>query len=102
MTREVWKHEGDDVRARLAVILLCFLSVSSVAAQAQTTKSDFFKTSDGVRIHYLEAGSGRPIVFIPGWTMPAWIWQKQIDEFSKKYHVIAVDPRSQGESDKPT
>jgi len=33
--------------------------------------------------------------------MPAWIWQKQIDEFSKKYHVIAVDPRSQGESDKP-
>lgn len=34
--------------------------------------------------------------------MPAWIWQKQIDEFSKKYHVIAVDPRSQGESDKPT
>jgi microsomal epoxide hydrolase len=34
--------------------------------------------------------------------MPAWIWQKQMDEFAKKYHVIAVDPRSQGESDKPT
>jgi non-heme chloroperoxidase len=28
--------------------------------------------------------------------------QKQIDEFSKHYRVIAVDPRSQGESDKPT
>jgi microsomal epoxide hydrolase len=81
------------------VILLCILSVPIV--QAQATKSSFFKTSDGVRIHYLEAGSGRPIVFIPGWTMPAWIWQKQIDEFSKNYHVIAVDPRSQGESDKP-
>jgi non-heme chloroperoxidase len=93
------------VRARLAVVLLCILSVSSLEALAQTTqttKSGFFKTSDGVRIHYLEAGSGRPIVFIPGWTMPAWIWQKQIDEFSKKYHVVAVDPRSQGESDKPT
>jgi non-heme chloroperoxidase len=75
------------------------LSVPSVVAQA--TKSGFFKTSDGIKIHYLEAGSGRPIVFIPGWTMPAWIWQKQIDEFSKKYHVVAVDPRSQGESDKP-
>ena len=55
-----------------------------VSVVAQAAKSDFFKTSDGVRIHYLEAGSGRPIVFIPGWTMPAWIWQKQIDEFSKK------------------
>ena len=92
------------MRTRLAAILLCLLSVSSVLAQttATTTKSGFIKTSDGVRIHYLEAGSGRPIVFIPGWTMPAWIWQKQIDEFSKGYHVIAVDPRSQGESDKPT
>jgi non-heme chloroperoxidase len=87
------------MRTRLAVILLCILSVPIV--QAQATKSGFFKTSDGVRIHYLEAGSGRPVVFIPGWTMPAWIWQKQIDEFSKNYHVIAVDPRSQGESDKP-
>jgi microsomal epoxide hydrolase len=76
------------------------LSVPSILAQ--TTKSAYFKTSDGIRIHYLEVGSGRPIVFIPGWTMPAWIWQKQIDEFSKKYHVIAVDPRSQGGSDKPT
>ena len=34
--------------------------------------------------------------------MPAWIWQAQIDGLSKKYRVIAVDPRSQGESDKPT
>jgi microsomal epoxide hydrolase len=71
-------------------------------AVAQTAKSDFFTTSDGVKIHYVEAGSGRAVVFIPGWTMPAWIWQKQIDEFSKKYHVVVVDPRSQGESDKPT
>ncbi len=87
------------MKTRLTLILLCILSVPLV--MAQTTKSEFFKTSDGIRIHYLEAGSGRSIVFIPGWTMPAWIWQKQIDEFSKKYHVIAVDPRSQGESDKP-
>ncbi|MFZ3371034.1 MAG: alpha/beta hydrolase [Candidatus Sulfotelmatobacter sp.] len=87
------------MRTRLAVILLCLVSVPGL--RAQTTKSSFFKTSDGIRIHYVEAGSGRPIVFIPGWTMPAWIWQKQIDEFSKTYHVIGVDPRSQGESDKP-
>jgi microsomal epoxide hydrolase len=90
------------MRTRLDVILLCILSAPAILAQAANTKSGFFKTSDGVRIHYLEAGSGRPIVFIPGWTMPAWIWQKQIDEFAKSYHVVAVDPRSQGESDQPT
>jgi len=83
------------------MILLCIQLVPAIVT-AHGTKSGFFKTSDNIRIHYLEAGSGRPIVLIPGWTMPAWIWQKQIDEFSKKYHVVAVDPRSQGESDKPT
>jgi non-heme chloroperoxidase len=87
------------MRVRLAAILLCILSLPSLWAQA--AKDGFFQTSDGIRIHYLEAGSGQPIVFIPGWTMPVWIWQKQIDDFSKHYHVIAVDPRSQGESDKP-
>jgi non-heme chloroperoxidase len=90
------------LKTRLTVILLCsFLVPNLVAQTAAPAKSAFFKTSDGISIHYLEAGSGRPIVFIPGWTMPAWIWQKQIDEFSKKYHVVAVDPRSQGESDRP-
>ncbi len=88
------------MKTRLATILICLVILPSLFAQAP--KSAFFKTSDGVNIHYLDSGSGRPIVFIPGWTMPAWIWQKQIDEFSKKYHVIAVDPRAQGESDQPT
>lgn len=88
---------------KLAVITLCIASASVAFAQSTAeTRSGFFKTSDGIRIHYLEAGRGQAIVFIPGWTMPAWIWQKQTDEFSKNYHVIAVDPRSQGESDQPT
>ena len=87
------------MRAILIAFLLCVLRVPD--AVAQVAKSGFIKTSDGVHIHYVEAGEGRAIVFIPGWMMPSWIWQKQIDELSKRYRVIAVDPRSQGESDKP-
>jgi non-heme chloroperoxidase len=84
-------------------LFISFLMFFTALTVAQTKQSNaFFTTSDSVKIHYIEAGSGRPIVFIPGWTMPAWIWQSQIDELSKKYHVIAVDPRSQGESEKPT
>lgn len=77
------------------------MTLCVLGAWAQTPKSGFFTTSDNVRLHYLEAGSGPAIVFIPGWTMPVWIWEKQIAHFAPKYHVIAVDPRSQGESDKP-
>jgi non-heme chloroperoxidase len=60
-----------------------------------------FTTSDGVRLHYVEAGRGPAIFFQPGWTMPAWIWEKQIEFFSRDYHVVVVDPRSQGESQQP-
>jgi microsomal epoxide hydrolase len=62
----------------------------------------YFRTSDGVRLHYLEAGKGDPIVFVPGWTVPAWSWGPQIGHFGKTNHVIALDPRSQGDSDQPT
>jgi len=85
---------------RKTLLLLPILVVHSAFAAGPEIKDGFFKTSDGVRLHYLEAGSGPGIVFEPGWTMPAWIWEAQIREFSGHYHVIALDPRSQGDSDK--
>jgi non-heme chloroperoxidase len=65
------------------------------------TDSRFFTTSDGVRLHYLEAGprAAHTIVFVPGWTMPAWIWRPQIIAFARTYHVVAFDPRGQGDSE---
>ncbi|WP_428488652.1 alpha/beta fold hydrolase [Rhodopila sp.] len=63
----------------------------------------FFLSSDGVRLHYLEAGppGGHTLVFVPGWTMPAWIWMPQIEAFSRRYRVVAFDPRGQGDSAVP-
>jgi non-heme chloroperoxidase len=45
---------------------------------------------------------GVSILFVPGWTMPAWIYQQQLDGLSKARRVVAMDPRSQGESTKTT
>jgi non-heme chloroperoxidase len=94
------KQLQDRFKTSSLVFLLCL--ATGLGALAQTEKSGFVKTSDGVRIHYVDAGKGDPIVLVPGWRMPGWIWQKQIDGLSDKYRVIAVDPRSQGESDKPS
>jgi len=69
---------------------------------AEPVKSGFITTSDGVRLHYLEAGKGSALVFVPGWTMPAEIWEAQIEYFAHSHRVIAFDPRSQGDSEKPT
>jgi hypothetical protein len=57
------------MRPLLAILIVTF-AISSFAAPNQT--SAFFTTSDGVRLHYVEAGDSkaRAIVFEPGWTMP--------------------------------
>lgn len=80
--------------ALLSVLaLLCALPAAAAPA------SRFFTASDGVRLHYLEAGQGSvTVVFVPGWTMPAEIWQPQIEYFGRAYRVIAFDPRGQGRS----
>src|SRR6185312_8142002 len=88
----------------VAGALLWHFLVGPAAAQSSPgVHSRFFRSSDGVRLHYLEAGSPRAltIVLVPGWTMPAWIWGPQLSAFSRSYHVIAFDPRGQGESDVP-
>ncbi len=71
-------------------------------ARAEPYQDRYFTSSDGVRLHYLEAGHGRTIVFVPGWTMPAWIFDRQIEDFSRRYHVVAFDPRGQGDSAIPS
>ncbi|HUB14044.1 MAG TPA: alpha/beta hydrolase [Acetobacteraceae bacterium] len=92
-------------RRRLLESLLLSAFLAPTAARAGTAvPSRWFETSDGVRLHYLEAGppGAHILVFIPGWTMPAWIWAPQIAAFSRRYHVIAFDPRGQGDSATPT
>ena len=58
-------------------------------------------TSDGVNLHYVEAGSGKPILMIPGWSQTAEQFKYQLSGLSDRYRVIAIDMRGHGESDKP-
>ncbi len=83
------------MRVLMRLLLAGGLALSLSAARAEDR---YFTASDGVRLHYLEQGGGRSLLFIPGWTMPAAIWAPQIEFFSKHYRVIAFDPRSQGMS----
>ena len=61
-----------------------------------------FKTSDDVQLSYISAGKGQPIVMIPGWSQAAEQFKYQIPVFAEQYHVIAIDPRGHGESEKVT
>jgi non-heme chloroperoxidase len=74
------------------------LALTGPVRPAAAAQDRYFTSSDGVRLHYLEAGAGPTIVFVPGWTMPAWIFAPQIEAFARRYHVVAFDPRGQGDS----
>ncbi len=75
------------------------LLLVGAAACADEIQDGYFHTSDGVRLHYREAGTtGRTLVFIPGWLMPAEIFDGQLRALSSHYHVFALSPRSQGQS----
>ncbi|MCL6480788.1 MAG: alpha/beta hydrolase [Firmicutes bacterium] len=98
-------------------LLLALLAGFATFAQVANTTSGFVTAPDGVKIHYLTSAppkwtvptSSAPphtntrvsLLFIPGWTMPAWIWEHQLTSFSKSCRVVAIDPRGQGDSDKP-
>jgi microsomal epoxide hydrolase len=89
----------------LALLLLGLLARTSVAQPrpAADIKTGYTTTDSGIRIHYLEAGSGSSLpalILIPGWRLPAFLWTEQLENFSKVTRVIAIDPRSQGESSK--
>lgn len=58
-------------------------------------------TRDGVKLHYLEAGSGPTVVLVHGWSQSAEQFRHQIEGLSDRYHVVALDQRGHGESDKP-
>lgn len=72
------------------------------AAPAVLVTNGFVDTDDGAKIHYHEAGKGPALLFVPGWTMTADIWEAQIAHFSKTRRVVAIDPRGQGDSSKVT
>lgn len=89
----------------LALLPMCAIGTGRANASALPAEvvDHFLFASDGVRLHYLEAGppTAHTLVFVPGWTMPAWIWMPQMLAFARQYHVVAFDPRGQGDSEAP-
>jgi pimeloyl-ACP methyl ester carboxylesterase len=62
----------------------------------QDLQVNTFTTSDGVKLTYWEAGTGRPLVFVPGWSGNGAQYINVLFLLSKHYHVYVLDPRNQG------
>ena len=78
-------------------------------APGPQSADDFWKTFhhasmpvNGVRLHYVEGGSGSPILLLPGWPESWYAWRRIMPALAAAGHrVIALDPRGMGDSDRP-
>ena len=60
-----------------------------------------YLTVNGVRIHYVEGGSGEPLICLPGWPQTWYSYHPIATGLAQKYRVIVVDIRGMGSSEKP-
>ena len=58
-------------------------------------------STNGIKIHYEDYGSGEPLLLIMGFTVSAVGWHWNIPAFAQHFRVIAFDNRGVGQSDKP-
>lgn len=68
------------------------------------TESDFTHHTialDDVRLHYVTAGKGDPVVLLHGWPQTWYEWRRIIPALAERYTVIAPDMRGLGDSSKP-
>lgn len=58
-------------------------------------------TVDELDLHYLEAGSGPPVLLLHGWPTSSYLWRHTMPALAKNNRVIALDLPGFGESSKP-
>lgn len=88
---------------RVAVVVALLLAAAS-AAQTVAAPPDQFFDSNGVRVRYVEQGSGPAIVLMHGYTGTLdrhFIANGVFVNLAKDYRVVALDLRGHGKSGKP-
>ena len=60
----------------------------------------FIQTSD-LRMHYLQAGTGEPVILIHGFPETGHEWRHQIPALAERYTVFTPDTCGFGRTDKP-
>src|SRR5829696_9531945 len=78
-------------------------AVRTVEAEQTSRPPGRFVVVDGVRVHYIARGKGRPVVLIHGnGTMAEdFVICGLVDQLAKSYRVIAVDRPGFGQTERP-
>ncbi len=77
-------------------------ATSGVGAAAPKTKADHVTAADGTRLFVRDWGSGKPVLFLAGWTLPSDFWGYQMAAVAEaRMRAVAYDRRGHGRSSDP-
>jgi pimeloyl-ACP methyl ester carboxylesterase len=73
----------------------------NVAAAPSVAIADRYATVNGVKLHYLVAGEGTPVILLHGYAQNSHMWRPLMKELAKTHLVVAPDLRGFGDSARP-
>jgi pimeloyl-ACP methyl ester carboxylesterase len=77
------------------------VSLSQSASSEENLGEHRYAESDGVKIHYVEKGKGKPVVLLHGFPDYWYTWRNQIPTLSERFRTAALDLRGYNLSDQP-
>lgn len=88
------------MKKAILLIVIAALSVCAVAQTQERLKAKQISIRDKqVEINYYQQGTGdTTLLFIHGWCIDGTYWKNQLEYFSKKYNVYAIDLPGFGKS----
>jgi pimeloyl-ACP methyl ester carboxylesterase len=92
------------VRVLLSVAAISIVNLTittTVRPQARAGIQHRFASVGDVRLHYLIAGKGDPVILLHGYAENSHMWRPLMIELAKSHTVIAPDLRGFGQSSKP-
>jgi Predicted hydrolases or acyltransferases (alpha/beta hydrolase superfamily) len=88
-------------RTARAILLLAALGLATcVKADSGPVIADRYAAVNGVKLHYLVAGKGDPVILLHGYAQNSHMWRPLMKELAKTHLVVAPDLRGFGDSTK--
>lgn len=85
----------------IAIVVFSLSINMALQAQQRIFIEDRFADANRVRLHYLIAGKGDPVILIHGYAQTSHMWRPLMVELAKTHTVIAPDLRGFGQSSRP-
>ena len=85
----------------LGLVVVAFLPQETIPVSQLAGPQDKFVTVNGQAIHYLQQGSGKPLILVHGFAGSTYTWRKLTALLADHYTVYALDLLGFGLSDKP-